>query len=253
MKLAAVFNIWSDCACLLPYAIENIRPFVDGIIVVWSKKSNRGNMAIYDLPENCILVQCEPFTSQAQSNELHKRNVGLEAVKKHKFSHFIFLDGDEFYTEKEFIAGKNYVINNNLEGSVCKVKTYFKSPCLTIGYDYTYVPFIHKVRSSLQYKLGYANYPFTYHGGGKNGARIDPTRRLNIHKGVELLDITMHHYSYVRKNMALKLENSSANFKGDRSAVLLEDLNNAKPGYLCKSYGKVLQECENFFNIPEYE
>lgn len=205
----------------------------------------------YDLPKDCIYVQQEPVLKGAQYNELLKRNAGLAAVKQLGFSHFIMMDADEFYEPSEFKLAKTSIELNNYAGSVCMVKTYFKSPGLTIGYDHTLVPFIHKVTSRLEYKLGYANYPYTYYESKQ--ARIDPTRRLNIYKGVELFATTMHHYSYVRQNMALKLENSSANFAGNRSDVVLEDLRNARPGYHCKSYNRTLEACENIFNLPEYE
>lgn len=227
--------------------IENIRPVVDGIIVVWSEKSNRGEVIPYDLPEDCILVRHEPQYNIPNHNELAKRNAGLEAAKKEGFTHFIMMDGDEGYIQSEFLEQKKAFEDSGLIGSVCKVKTYFKSPTLTIGYDRTIVPFIHKLSPRFKYVMNYKHYPFT----NKDGApRIDPTRRLNISAGVKMLNITMHHFSYVRKNMALKLRNSSANFSGARSEIVYDDLENAKPGYFCKGYQKELIECENIFNLP---
>jgi hypothetical protein len=58
----------------------------------------------------------------------------------------------------------------------------------------------------------------------------------------------MHHYSYVRKDINLKIENSSANLKRSRH-IIYEELVNAKPGYLSKLYHQELKECENYFNI----
>src|SRR5690606_3864418 len=109
----------------------------------------------------------------------------------------------------------------------------------------TLVPFIHKVSPRLKYVMNYQGYP--------NSSHVDPTRRLNISNGVIRANITMHHYSYVRKNMALKLENSSANFKDTRVDVVYEDLANAKSGYFLKGYQKTLTECENIFNLPIYD
>jgi hypothetical protein len=248
MRIAAVFNVWADCLCLLPYAIENIRPVVDEVIVVYSWKSNRGNTIRYELPKDCILVQCEPETNVPHINETAKRNAGLEEVKKRGFTHFIMMDADEFYVQSEFQKAK--LLLGNQAGSVCRIQTYFKSPTLTIGYDYTLVPFIHKVTPRLQYKLNSASYPFTYERGN---ARIDCTRRLNISSGVILADITMHHYSFVRKDMNLKLENSSATFKGKRADIVYDDLRNARPGYFLQGYQKTLTECENIFNLPLYD
>lgn len=250
MKIAAVFNIWADCLCLLPYAIENIRPVVDEIIVVYSWKSNRGNVLEYDLPKDCILIQCEPRTGSPHLNELAKRNAGLEAVKKGGFTHFIMMDSDEFYEQSEFLRVKDEIEQNNIFGSVCRVQTYFKSPMLTLGIDRTIVPFIHKVTPSLRYLLNDRKYPFAHDSNG--APQIDCTRRLNVTTGVRMVDITMHHFSYVRKNMDLKLQNSSASFKEHRAAIVYEDLKNAKPGYFCKGYQKELVSCGNIFNLPEF-
>jgi hypothetical protein len=249
MTIAAVFNVWADCLCLLPYAIENIRPVVDEIIVVYSWKSNRGQTVHYELPKDCLLVQCEPQTTVPHINETAKRNAGLDAARKLGFTHFIMMDSDEFYVQSDFKREKTLIELNKVSGSVCRVKTYFKSPTLSIGYDSTLVPFIHKITPTVRYHLKYPNYPYAY---DKGQARIDCTRRLNIKSGVVFSDITMHHYSYVRKDMGLKLANSSANFKGSRSEIIYEDLKNAKPGYFCKGYQRELIECENIFNLPIY-
>lgn len=249
LKLAAIFVVWADCADLLPYAVDNIRPVVDEIFIVWSRKSNHGREMEYELPNGCTLIQCEPQFNVPQHNELTKRNAGLEAVKKAGFTHFIMMDADEMYLQGEFTQAKKLIDEQNILGSVCRIKTYFKSPTLTIGYDHTIVGFIHRIKPSLTYKLNFHGYPFAYDRGT---ARIDPTRRLNVTGGIEMLDITMHHFSWVRQNIDLKIQNSSANLKR-RSDIIYEDLKLAKEGYFCKGYQRTLQSAENIFNLPIYE
>jgi hypothetical protein len=249
-KLAAIFNYFGDCECLMPYAVEAIRPLVDDVIVVWSRVSNRGRLMEYWLPENCILVNCEPKSRVAHENEFTKRQAGLQAAKAHGFTHFIAMDADEFYLPDEFNQEKERIYSTGIAGSIARVKTYFKSPTLTIGYDHTLVPFIHKITPKLEYHLKFSRYPFAV--DKKHVAHIDPCRRLNIRSGVEMSGVTMHHYSYVRKNMALKIENSSANLSKSAN-VIYEDLQHAKPGYLCKSYSRILEQCDNIFNLPEYD
>lgn len=256
LKLAAIFVVWADCEDILQYAVDNIAPVVDGIIVVWSKKSNHGVEINFNIPRGELLpcayydIQCEPTVQAPQLNELSKRNAGLDAVKKLGYTHFIMMDADEFYLQDEFTAAKEQINREEILGSVCRIKTYFKSPTLTIGYDHTLVPFIHRIRRHLAYKLNFHGYPFAYQRGTPY---IDPTRRLNVTGGIKMMDITMHHMSYVRKDMALKLENSSANFRKGRADGVYEDLKNAEPGYFCKGYQKTLMECENIFNLPIYE
>lgn len=244
IKLCAIFVIW-DGEEIFKHAYRCILPLVDDVIIVWSRVSNAGNEGDFDptrYPGIHVNFEPEPI-KQRQINERNKRNAGLREAKRHNFTHFLMMDCDEFYDPNEFLAEKERIVRNNLNGLVCRVKTYIKSPELTVGYDpSTRVPFIHKLHSSIHYCLN-RRYPFAYDA---NGPRIDPTRQLNINNGIEWSDITMHHYSHVRKDIRIKIANSSANL--GRSS-LLEDWMNAKEGYFCKLYNKPIERCENRFNI----
>lgn len=246
MKLCLIWILW-DGEEVFEHSYRNMAPLADATIIVWSRLSNNcQSVGGYDPKKypNAIHVNHEPSMGKTKhENEKDKRNAGLREAKRHNFTHFLMMDCDEFYDPHEFIEAKRLIEKKNLEGLVCRVKTYFKSPELTIGYDpSTRVPFIHKLTPSLHYGMN-KRYPFAYDNGG---ARIDPTRQLNIKRGVEWSDITMHHYSHVRNDIRVKIENSSANL--GRSS-LLEDWLNAKEGYLCKMYNRVLVKCENQFNI----
>ena len=245
MKLCAIYNIW-DGEEIFEHSFENMKPLVDGVIIVWSRLSNNcQNVGGFDPTKyDAIAVNHEPSIAKSkQSNERDKRNAGLREAKRQGFTHFLMMDVDEFYDPNEFIQAKQRFKNDDLQGLVCRVKIYFKTPELTIGYDpATFVPFIHKLTPSLHYALN-KRYPFAY---DQNGPRIDPTRQLNINREVEWSDITMHHYSHVRNDIRVKIENSSANL--GRSS-LLEDWLNAKEGYLVKMYQRTLVSCENQFNI----
>lgn len=250
MKLAAIFCVWGDCNDLLPYAINNIIPVVDGVIVVYSEVSNHGNSKeVFKLSHpKCQYFNWEPNLGvPPHANETTKRNFGLTKAKELGYTHFINLDGDEFYDQVDFKVEKIRLKKLNLNGMVCGVKTYFKSPTLTIGMDYTLVPFIHELRSNTKFMINSKTYPFAYDNGS---ARIDPTRRLNYVSGIEMSSIVMHHYSYVRSDINLKINNSSANLRRSE-AVIKKDLKNAKPGYYCELYHRELIECENHFNLPE--
>lgn len=245
-KLCAIYNIW-DGEEIFMHSYRNILPLVDSVIIVWSRLSNNcNNVGAFDpkrYPE-AMHVNHEPSPGKSKhENERDKRNAGLREAKRYNFTHFLMMDVDEFYDPTEFEIEKERVINNDLEGLVCRVKTYFKSPELTIGYDpNTFVPFIHKVTPSLRYAMN-KRYPFAY---DRNGPRIDPTRQLNIKRGVEWSTITMHHYSHVRNDIRVKIENSSANLG---RSTLLEDWLNAREGYHVKMYDRDLVKCENQFNI----
>ncbi len=156
------------------------------------------------------------------------------------------LDSDEVYDPKEFRLEKARIENGDFQGTVCRLKTYFKSPTLTIGYDTTLVPFIHKITPELKFEWNRA-YPYAWEG---NNIRIDPTRQLNITSGVEMSEIVMFHYSWIRSDIKKKIRNSTARQNIERSTIL-EDYKNAEEGYFCKFYGKILIKEQNIFNIPE--
>jgi hypothetical protein len=255
MRLCAIYNVWADSLDLLPYSIENILPVVDGVIVVWSESSNKGIksskcLEFISQPHNhkIIFHQCEPSRIlTSHQNETLKRQYGLDLARDKGFTHFIMMDSDEFYKHEDVEFAKRHLIEKNLLGIVCRSQVYFKSPCLTVGLDHTLVPFIHTITPSL--KLGnYPEYPFAY--DEKGNAHIDPTRRLNVSTGVELLDIVMHHYSWIRSDYELKIENSSASNNLKRSSIY-DDLKEATDGHYNQFYRSHLTRCDNIFNLPE--
>lgn len=248
MRLCAIFVCWNDWD-LLEHSVKNMRPLVDGIIIVGSHKSNYGEVS--EIPEKWInpdLIQFEPKEGlNPMGNETSKRNHGLHVARLRGYTHFIMMDADEFYNPVDFLKEKQKFIDNpNLLGLVCATQVYFKSPTLTIGLDTTLVPFIHKITDGLHHRFNHS-FPFAWIDGK---IRIDPTRSLNISSGVEWSGIVMHHYSWYRKDYAKKIRNSTARANIERSTIL-EDLENAKPGYFCKFYQKTLHEVPNYFGLPE--
>lgn len=249
MKLAAIFSVWGDWD-ILEHSFKNINDLVDGVIIIYSTKSNYGELC--EVPEYWKdKVYSKEFIPDlhlpASQNERNKRNFGLRIAEMCDFTHFIQMDSDEIYEPGPFLKEKQrFIDNQNLAGLVCASQVYFKTPELTIGLDTTRVTFIHKITPGLQFE-NTNKYPFSYEG---DQARIDPTRRLNITKGVEWSPIIMHHFSYIRSDLKKKIRNSTASKTLTNSAVL-EDYKNATDGYFCKMYGKTLHKCENIFNLPE--
>lgn len=250
MRLIAIISAWSDTKELLPFCIENLSPVVNKIIVVYSTVSNRGNkddsiseLVFSKLP--CQWVNYEPELGLAcHENETRKRNFGLKLAKEQGYTHFLIADSDEFYKQDEFLREKNRIEENNLNGLVCSLKVFIKDPTLCCD-DHTLVPFIQRLKPDTQVG-NYKNYPFNLDAEGH--VHIDPTRRVNHFDKVEMSDICMYHYSYVRKNIDLKINNSSAKLDRSRN-VIYEELQNAKPGYTSKLYHRTLSEVPNYFNI----
>lgn len=252
MKLAAIYNVWSDWD-LLEKSVYHIHNLVDGVIVVSSEKSNYGEFS--EIPNYYLqsdffnLFIREPQFSHPMNSETDKRNFGLQKARDLGYTHFLMMDADEFYEPEPFLKEKQRFIDNpNLNGLVCASQVYFKSPTLTIGLDTTRVPFIHKITPTLKHEFN-RRYPYAWEG---RDIRIDPTRSLNINEGVEWSEIVMHHMSWLRKDYEKKIRNSTARHNIEKSTIR-EDLLLAKEGYFCKFYGKVLSTAPNQFNLPEYD
>jgi len=243
MRLVMIYCSWGDSTDLLAKSIANHKPVVDGIIVVYSDFSYRGEFLEFplnELPQDGVrYVRADPSYS-----ETDKRNLGLNEARRFQYTDFILADNDEFYRQEDVRLDRLYLESNPLvNGLVCRVKVLFAKPTLTCD-DHTLVLYIHKLTSRT--KAGnFRNYPFAY---DENGAHIDPTRRLNYEDGIQMSDTIMYHASWIRKDFELKIANSPA-VRNLRKSTILEDLKNAAPGYYCKFYRKTLHECENIFNL----
>jgi len=249
MKLAAIYNVWDDWD-ILEHSIRNIRPLVDGVIVIFSRYSNYGEHSP-GITEGGDYYNWEPHKSaNPMQSETDKRNYGLELAKKQGYTHFLMMDADEFYEHEPFKKEKERFLNPNLKGLICSCQTYFKSTKLTIGLDTTLVTFIHKLEPNMRFEMN-RNFPFAWDKMTRQ-IRIDPTRQLNINTGVEWSKIRMHHYSWIRKDFEKKIRNSSARANIERSTIR-QDLALAKEGYFCKFYGKTLIRASVNFNIPDVQ
>lgn len=256
MRLAAVYCVWGDCLDLLRKSVENILPVVDQVILIASRSSNFGQVLNYEFDllnivqssqgKTVVFWQEPNPTKRASENECEKRAFGLLKARELKMTHFVMMDSDEFYDRQEFAEEAMRIEAMGIEGAVCRVQTYIKEPTLTIGLDHTLVPFIHQITPYLRYKLDARRYPFAY--DEHMNPHIDPTRRFNLVTSVEISKIIMHHYSYVRENIDLKIQNSTANLR--RSAeVIHREMNNACPGYKSELYHKEIFECVDRFKI----
>lgn len=259
MRLCLIYNVWHDWD-LLEESIKNMWLLVDGIIIVASEKSNYGeysaippiwkdDVLVYQrFSEDVQLFVHEPKFNIPMHSETDKRNYGIDLARKAGYTHFLTIDADEFYEAEPFLKQKDRFKNEpKLKGLVCLCQTYFKSPKLTIGLDTTLVPFIHELQPGLKHEFN-RNYPFAW---DRNQIRIDPTRSMSITSGVEMCDVVLHHMSYVRKDLEIKIRNSSARANLERSTIR-EDYKNAAPGVYCEFYKAVIQPCDNIFNLPEF-
>lgn len=250
MKLAAIYNVWDDYD-LLSYSIKNMKPIVDGIIVIYSNTSNYGEQSPipeYALPGFVHGYNWEPELIQSpMKNETAKRNFGIDKAREAGYTHFLIADADEFYEHAPFRKAKE-TFREDLSGLVVRSHVYFASPKLTIGLDTTLVPFIHRMTPTIRCEFN-RKYPFAWEG--MRNIRIDPTRSFNINSGVEMnYDVICHHYSWVRKDYQKKIRNSTArqNLEG---STILQDILHAKEGGFCEYYHKPLVASTVDFGIPD--
>lgn len=245
MRLAAIYNVW-DGEELLEGSIRQIRSLVDEVIIVWQDKSNYGEEYRPFLTEKILfdstLVKYEPNLGlSGVQNETIKRQSGIDKAKELKCTHFILMDCDEYYEAHEFERAKERIDKNDLEGTVVRLFTYYKYPTLRLEFmESYYVPFIHKLKPNTL--CGVRNYPFW----------CDPTRGINV-SNVALLDCVMHHYSWIRKDIRKKLNNSSAkkNFS-EKISKFIEEFETAEAGSTISYYSQKLIEVNNHFGIEEY-
>lgn len=259
MKLAAIVNHWVDCEELLPFFIHNALQWADGIIIVVSDKSNTGEQPYVGLSQSMWTVATvnkskitwlrwsPDLTKDQRYNETQKRNYGLSVAHAMWFTHFVTCDTDEMYDPAAVNRAKEMFVSQTLNGLVVPCQTYFARPWLTIGFDTTLVPFIHKLNTDTKHEFN-RKYPFAWIDGK---IRIDPTRSLNYTSGIiHTESVVMHHYSWIRSNYPLKIRNSTARANIERSTILT-DLGNAREGYFCQFYGKTLVRTDVDFGIPD--
>jgi hypothetical protein len=248
---AAIYNVWADSHELLEFSTKSVRNFFDVIIAVVTEESNDRRKLDKSAIDECfrlsqmglidyIVIPKLP-NSNAQQNEIYKRQVGILKAREIKAEWVLLMDSDECYFNNELNLAFDLIVKNDANGSFCRMYTYFKEPTLRLKTRETYsVPFLHRMKPDL--KAGHRNYPAT----------VDPTRKLNVDGRIMYLEnIHMHHYSYIRRDMNMKVKYSTATRNIARRMHDLQlDLHNAKPGYKTRFYfDNELEEVPNWFGV----
>lgn len=239
MRLAAIFNLFDGCE-LLEGVLKCLNGHVDVYIFLYQKVSNFGEHynPIFEISEAWrsvkqkksiqVIWEYLPAEFGGFSNEIKKRNIGIDIARDHGCTNFLHVDCDEYY--EDFAALKKEYIDSGYAGSVCPIYTYFKKPTWRLeNLDGYFVPFIHELHSDT--KAGRSSYPFY----------CDPTRVINQPNVIKLSQ-PMHHFSWVRNDIERKARNSSAGQSGNKLKGLLDDYHSpeleAHPdGYIIKDMG----------------
>lgn len=255
MRLASIVSAWADTLSLLPKCIENHLQFSDAVIVCWSVKSNHGvvddrmlRFVVTAPYERVLFHQVEPIINRKGDllfNETRKRNEGLRVAKAHGFSHYIIADADEMYLPEQVQIAKSEFNDSNLNGLVSYIRVFIGKPTLWCVDPNTVVPFIHKLKPKTEVGK-FQEYPYAYKATGI--AQIDPSRRVNEITGIRYSTVEMFHYSYVREDINMKIQNSTAKLVRMEKAIRA-DMAYAKPGWKSHIYNRELKECENYFGL----
>jgi len=248
MKVGVSYNVF-DGEELLEGSLKSIRESVDYISVVYQTISNFGNhcdQGLVPLLERLKgdglvdeMMQYKPKVNQGgHHNEISKRNLGLFLSEGAKCTHHMAMDTDEFYKKDQFDYMKKTLVEGDYDSSACQMMTYYKEPIYQLDppEDY-YVSLLFKIKGGIQYVLGH---PFP--------VLVDPTRRVNPGKCKIFTrgEIEMHHMSFVRKDIAIKLSNSSA--KGAFNDIIGK-ISNHYEGW--KYPSQVMWASGNLLNVKE--
>lgn len=250
MKLGVSYSVW-DGEELLEASIKSIRSQCDYINVVWQKISwfgepcNEGLEALLiDLKDRGLIDEIiffEPdLDIQANVNEINKRNLGLEFVKKAGCTHFLTMDADEFYKEEEFFQAKDLILRYQITHTICNIYNYEHINLRNSAPERYFVPFINKIDKNSKLVMNSCS-PVPWYA--------DPIRQIPMDKysiPCALSCIVMHHYSAVRKDLKKKYRNSSANLNQEKQIEFLEQSNQYIQDKIAK--GKAVP-AENIFNI----
>lgn len=248
MKLGIAYNVF-DGAEHLKNSIELVSLCADFICIVAQDVSNFGEPApawTKELVEEAGLmvdhvVYVKPIKAGGHNNELWKRNIGRSACLDAGCTHFMTMDADEYYVPEQLEAAKRAVEKGGYDSSSCQMQTYYGDPehALDPPEDY-HVPLIYRM-DNREFEMG-VKFP----------VNADPTRKMQPGKFVafERDKIEMHHFSYLRKDIRLKLRNSSAssNFK-DRIEKISEYYDSWEPGKDALLAGRG----ERFYNLRGVE
>lgn len=217
MKIGVSYNLF-DGEELIEGSIKCIRDEVDYISVVYQTESNFGNPCdenLVPLLNNLLnkklideLYEYKPKINKGgHFNEIQKRNIGVALSQGAGCTHHMSMDSDEYYLLDEFKYMKKTMEEGNYDSAACQLLTYYKEPIYILDppEDY-YVSLLYKLNVSSEYRIG-----------SRLPVLVDPTRCMEPGncKIFTRDEIQMHHFSYIRKNIKRKLQNSSAvvNFK----------------------------------------
>lgn len=274
MKLAAGYIVF-DGLETLEGSIKSIRQSVDEIIVSYQTISWGGTNSspdllarLEDLRDRKLIDRIIEFTKfrpsilrtpgevlQAKKFELNKRQECLSLALSLDCTHYLSMDADEFYREKEFDVAKSQIETENLDATAVSYINYV-TPTLNRGYARWLVPFIYRITPRTRHHVMQTHF-----------SGIDPTRGMidDSYAKWKVFDkevISMHHMEMLRKDLTGKYLASSRFFPNRALLpILAKDVHDSVESGVLKftashlgdtsnpKEGQQLFECENEFRL----
>lgn len=250
MRLAAIYNVF-DGDELLPYSVGSIANSVDHFFMVCQTVGNGGDEyqggieAVQSLQRQfgniTILNPPAGLRRRRGDNERDRRNAGLAAAREVGYTHALFADCDEVYDSDQFDAALAKLADSDAACSACRLYTYVNLPTLRLEPMEPYwCPWVFRILPETRA----ARWSHCY---------ADCTRGVVPNAPCLMFDpaeLVMHHFSYVRRDLRLKMNNSSARDNmGDLQAreALVRSCLRAGPCHLYR--GHSLVEVQNQFSI----
>lgn len=223
MKLGLAYNLF-DGEELMIHSLTNLTVKADYVCIVYQTISNYNekNLKLQELINKYVAMglvndvyhynpkieyddKKNIIKTNGINNEIEKRNIGLKLCRENNCTHFLNLDCDEFYDVLEFENAKNEIKKYDYDTSFCQMNTYYKfADLMVFPHESYYAPFIYKIKKDTEFSFDYwnNNYP----------AKIDPTRRVKAgySRIFQREELIMYHYSYVRKDINSKVDNTSS-------------------------------------------
>jgi hypothetical protein len=207
MKLGLCYMVF-DGHELLEFAARSIRSQVDHISITYQDISYFGNPAGPELKSTVERLKNDKLIDEIilfepnlklhhKENELKLRNIGLNASRQAGCTHHISADVDELYLPEQLKYVKEAM--NGYDFCMVPYEVYYKKPTYLITPSQNLsITLIHPVDNPYEINK---EFPF----------KVEITRRLahcDKYKVFTKEEMTIHHMSYVRKNIRKKLDNN---------------------------------------------
>ena len=250
MKLAAIYLVFNALEHL-EGSINQIYDHSDIIMIGWQKTSHYGDPstivepfvnAIKDKYPKVVLFEHKERAGDPKKQERDKINTLLKQSLIHGCTHFFISATDHYYDPSQFAKCKE--IAKDYQVTASKMWTYFKEPKWRLkepeGY---YMPFICQLTPQT----------YTKNTRGVWNVHVDPALCFypnDTFYEFSESELMMHHYSFVRLNLANKLRNAAArrNFN-NRIPEILQKTKEFNGVGKCPYFNQEVVEVPNYFGI----